>query len=92
MTQGRHETPTEADADKLKAVRITLPFKDQKSADIARQQLKDLGRKIGTDLQPVFTSRKIEEKLKIQEEKPASNVIRAMRTISDIPHAIFINA
>ena len=69
--QSRHEIPTEADAATPKPVRITLPFKDQKSADTVRHQLKDLGRKIGTDLQPVFTSRKIEEKLKIQEEKPA---------------------
>ncbi|XP_068696806.1 uncharacterized protein [Montipora foliosa] len=65
--QSRHEIPTETDAATPKPVRITLPFKDQKSADTARHQLKDLGRKIGTDLQPVFTSRKIEEKLKIQE-------------------------
>ncbi|PFX28900.1 hypothetical protein AWC38_SpisGene6397 [Stylophora pistillata] len=54
--QSRHETPTELDAATQKPVRITLPFKDQKSADTVRHQLKDLGRKIGTDLQPVFTS------------------------------------
>ena len=69
--QSRHKIPTETDTTTPKPVRITLPFKDQKSADTVRHQLKDLGRKIGTDLQPVFTSRKIEEKLKIQEEKPA---------------------
>ena len=69
--QSRHKIPTEADTTTPKPVRITLPFKDQKSADTVRHQLKDLGRKIGTDIQPVFTSRKIEEKLKIQEEKPA---------------------
>ena len=70
-TQGRHETPTVTDADVQKTVRLILPFKDQKSADTARQQLKDLSQKIRTNLQPVFKSRKIEEKLKIQEEKPA---------------------
>ena len=70
-TQGRHETPTVTDADVQKTVRLILPFKDQKSADTARQQLKDLSQKIRTNLQPVFTSHKIEEKLKIQEEKPA---------------------
>ena len=67
----KNAIPTETDTTTPKPVRITLPFKDQKSADTVRHQLKDLGRKIGTDLQPVFTSRKIEEKLKIQEEKPA---------------------
>ena len=39
-TQGRHETPTAADVDTQKTVRITLQFKDQKLADTARQQLK----------------------------------------------------
>ncbi|PFX19213.1 hypothetical protein AWC38_SpisGene16382 [Stylophora pistillata] len=58
--QSRHETPTELDAATQKPVRITLPFKDQKSADTVRHQLKDLGRKIGTDLQPVFTSLEME--------------------------------
>ena len=69
--QSRHKIPTETDTTTPKPVRIILPFKDQTLADTVRHQLKDLGRKIGTDLQPVFTSRKIEEKLKIQEEKPA---------------------
>ena len=61
----------EADQETNKPVRITLPFKDQKSADAVRKQLKDLGKKIGTDLQPVYTSAKIGDKLKLQEEKPA---------------------
>ncbi|XP_078350920.1 uncharacterized protein LOC144635715 [Oculina patagonica] len=61
----------EADRETNKPVRITLPFKDQKSADAVRKQLKDLGKKIGTELQPVYTSAKIGDKLKLQEEKPA---------------------
>ncbi|KAL9950753.1 hypothetical protein ACROYT_G043308, partial [Oculina patagonica] len=61
----------EADQETNKPVRITLPFKDQKSADAVRKQLKDLGKKIGTELQPVYTSAKIGDKLKLQEEKPA---------------------
>ena len=40
-------------------VRITLPFKHQKSADVVRRQLGDLGTKINQQLQPVFTSKKI---------------------------------
>ena len=50
--------------------RIVLPFKDQKSADIVRRQLRDLSIKIGKTLQPVFISRKIENDVKIQEKKP----------------------
>ena len=50
-------------------VRITLPFEDQKSADSLRRQLSDLGKKIGRVLQPIFTSRKISEDLKVTETK-----------------------
>ena len=35
-------------------VRIILPFKDQRSADTVRRQLSDLGKKINSDLRPVF--------------------------------------
>ena len=51
-------------------VRITLPFKDQKSADVVRRQLGDLGTKINQQLQPVFTSKKIADHLRVTEEKP----------------------
>ena len=50
---------------------IILPFKDQKSADSVRRQLSDLGKKIDRVLQPVFTSRKISEDLKVTETKPS---------------------
>ena len=50
--------------------KISLPFKDQKSADAVRKQLKDLSKKIETELQQVCTS-PIGDKLKLQEEKPA---------------------
>ena len=51
-------------------VRITLPFKDQKSADVVRRQLGDLGTKINQQLQPMFTSKKIADHLRATEEKP----------------------
>ena len=51
-------------------VRVVLPFKDQPSADRARKRLKELSHKTGTSIQPVFTSRKIEEDLKRTEIKP----------------------
>ena len=51
-------------------VRIALPFKDQKSADAVRKQLKDLGMKIGNDIQPVYRSPKLSDKLNLQEAKP----------------------
>ena len=51
-------------------VRIMLPFKDQKSAGMVRRRLADLGTKIYQQLQPVFTSKKIADHLKVTEEKP----------------------
>jgi len=51
-------------------VRIILPFKDQRSADTVRRQLSDLGKKIKSDLSPVFTSKKIADEIKVAEAKP----------------------
>ena len=51
-------------------VRIILPFKDQRSADTVRRQLSDLGKKINSDLHPVFTSTKIADEIKVAEDKP----------------------
>ena len=51
-------------------VRISLPFKDQRSANKLREQLSDLSRKINTEVHPVFTSRKIKDELKAKEPKP----------------------
>ena len=52
------------------SVRITLPFKDQRSADVVRRQLPDLGKKINSDLRPVFTSKKSADDIKVAEAKP----------------------
>ena len=59
----QHPTdPVQAPSDS--PVRITLPFKDQKLADV-RRQLGDLGTKINQQLQPVFTSKRIIDHLKV---------------------------
>ena len=52
---------------------IIKPYKDQKSADAVRRQLCDLGVKIDQQLQllqPVLTSKKIADHLRVTEEKP----------------------
>ena len=51
-------------------VRIILPFKDQRSADILRGQLSDLGKKINSDIRPVFISKKIADDIRVAEAKP----------------------
>ena len=55
-----------------KTVRIVLPYKDQKSANVLRRRLKDLSVKIGNTIEivPVFINRKIESHLKHRENKP----------------------
>jgi len=50
-------------------VRIVLPFKDQRLANSAQRQLGELGRKIGIDIHPVYTSRKIGHEVKPKEKK-----------------------
>ena len=50
-------------------VRVVLPFKNQISADIVKEQLKDLSLKVNTTIQPVFASRKIEQELNVKEAK-----------------------
>ena len=51
-------------------IRIIIPYKDQKSADVVRKQLRNLGRKIDHELQPNFTSTKIADDLRETEFKP----------------------
>ena len=50
---------------------ILLPFKDQKSADVLRKQLNNLSNRIGTPLQPIYTSRKLGDALSVKEQKPS---------------------
>ena len=56
--------------DKKAQVRMILPFKDRRSANSVRRQLGELSRKIGKDIHPVFTSRKIGSNIKPKESKP----------------------
>ena len=51
-------------------VRISLPSKDQISANAVRRQMKDLSHKIGTIVEPIFVSKKLEQDLKAKEIKP----------------------
>ena len=58
-------------ADKREApIRIVLPYKEQKSANIVRKQVADLSRKVSADISPVYTSRKIKDEIMVREDKP----------------------
>ena len=52
-------------------VRVVLPFIDQISADIVKEQLKDLNLIVNTTIYPVSASRKIEQELNAKEAKPS---------------------
>ena len=58
------------DVQGIAPVRIILPFKDQRSADTVRRQLSDLGKKINSDLRPMFIIKKIADEIKVAEAKP----------------------
>ncbi|XP_073258104.1 uncharacterized protein [Porites lutea] len=58
------------DVQRNAPVQIILPFKDQRSADIVPRQLSDLGKKINSDIRPVFTSKKIADDIRVAEAKP----------------------
>ena len=61
--------PRNRDTDESNVVRLCLPFKDQIAANAVRKQMVGLSRKVGIHLQPVFTSRKLEQQLKPREVK-----------------------
>ena len=52
------------------ALRISIPFKDQVSANTVKKQMRDLSSKIGIDVQPIYTSKKLEQDLKLKGIKP----------------------
>ena len=51
-------------SDERNAIRICLPFKDHTGANAVKKQMTDLSRKVGINLKPIFTSRKLEEHLR----------------------------
>ena len=63
--------PYPSSQEKANTVRVILPFKDQGSANIVKQQLSKFSLKVGNAIQPVFVSRKLNEDLKVQEAKPS---------------------
>jgi len=56
--------------EQVRDVQASVPVKDQRSADTVRRQLSDLGKKINSDLRPVFTSKNIADEIKVAEAKP----------------------
>ena len=62
--------PAEERNIKENVVPVMLPFKDQKSADSLRRQLRNLSKTIGRQIQPVYTSRKIATDFPAAETKP----------------------
>ena len=57
--------------DKMNAVRVILPFKDQDSANFFEQRLSNLSAKINSVMQPVCISRQLIKDIRVREFKPA---------------------
>jgi len=70
ITSRNQSPPDKSGYNNNQVVRVSLPFKDQRSADTVNRQMNDLSNKIGVQLQPVFTSRKLEQVLMPKERKP----------------------
>ena len=51
-------------------LRVSIPFKDQVSANMVKRQMRDLSSKIGIDVQPIYTSKKLEQDLNLKKKKP----------------------
>jgi len=51
-------------------LRVSVPFIDQVSANMVKRQMRDLSSKIGIDVQPIYTTKKLEQDLKLKEIKP----------------------
>ena len=55
---------------KSETLRVSIQFKDQVSANTVKKQIRDLSSKIGIDVQPNYSSEKLEQDLKLKEIKP----------------------
>ena len=51
-------------------LRVSIQFKDQVSANTVKKQMRVLSSKIGIDVQPNYSSAKLERDLKLKEIKP----------------------
>ena len=51
-------------------IRLVFPYKDQDAAVSVKGQLRDLSSKVRKIIQPVFTSRRLEQDLSLREPKP----------------------
>ena len=65
-----YSSTLDAKAKSDETLRVSLTFKDQVSANMVKRQMRDLSSKIGIDVQQIYTSKKLEQDLKLKEIKP----------------------
>ena len=53
----------DAKAKSDETLRVSIPFKDQVSANTVKKQMRYLSSKIGIDVQPIYTRKKLEQDL-----------------------------
>ena len=59
-------------------LRVSFPFKNQVLANMVKRQMCDLSSKISIDVQPIYTSKKLEQDLKLKEIKPRIEISIAL--------------
>ena len=94
----------EAETKSDKTLRVSILFKDQVSANMVKRRMRDRSSKIGIGVQPIYSSKKLEQDLQLKEIKPCivnqhslvycdlSNVICVIQITSDIRRTICFNA
>ena len=70
INNSNNSTGLSVDND-VRTVRFSLPFKNQSSANLVKEQLKSLSSSIGVNIQPVFRSQSIQQVLRPKEKKPS---------------------
>ena len=68
-----YSSTPDAETKPDETLRVSIPFKDQVSANMVKRQMRGLSSKIGIDVhvQPIYTSsKKLEQDLKLKEIKP----------------------
>ena len=90
-----HYSTLDAKTQSDETLRVSISSIDQVSANMVKRRMRDLRSKIVIDVQPIYTSKKLEQDLKLKEIKPGivnQHSIVWFVCTSDIRCAICFNA
>ena len=70
MDKCDYSSTPDAETKPNETLRVSIPFKDQVSANMVKRKMRDLSSKIGIDVQHIYTSKNLEQDLNLKEIKP----------------------